>query len=109
MKHYLAFILVALLFGITSCKKPKEQEFDRAAMLENIAASHIVPEYQNLKSELSLLSAKTATFETDPTTLNLGDLRNQFMSTYLNFERVKMFNFGPAEDANPTREWFSKC
>jgi predicted lipoprotein len=100
MKYNLVFLFAAFLLGITSCKKSKEQEFDREAMLENMASSHIIPEYQNLKTELSELTTAVSSFQESATSGNLTNMQDQFLTTYLNFERVKMFDFGPAETIN---------
>lgn len=95
---YLTLLSIAITLGVTSCNKPEEQEFDREAMLTNIASGHILPEYQNLNTELAQLELLAGGFAGATSLENLNLLRDQFVTTYLCFQRVKMFDFGPAGD-----------
>lgn len=94
---YLAILSIVIL-GIASCKKPEEKEFDRGAMLENMASGHIIPGYQTLQTDLSNLKASSDIFTGATSLDNLNDLRSDFMTAYLSFQRVKMYDFGPAGD-----------
>lgn len=97
MKKLLILIpLTGLLF--TACKEPVEGDFDRGAMLESIASSHISPEYASMEAELNAFVVSAQVFEESPSFENLSKLRDQYLLAYLNFQRIKMFDFGPAGD-----------
>ena len=96
MKYFAPLFI--LLIGLSSCKKDPEVTFDTKLMLENLADEIILPEYESMESNLTVLQAKTTAFNADVNTTTLDELKTAYLTTCKNFERVKMFNFGPAGD-----------
>jgi predicted lipoprotein len=99
------FINYSLVFAIgilvlASCKKdPDPQpagEFDRSAMLANYADQIIIPRYAALKDAIHQLSESAVAFTESPATANLETLREQWLNSYLLWQRCAMFEFGPA-------------
>ena len=96
MKHSL-IIGLFVLCGI-SCKKKTDTDFDRGSLLNNMASSVIVPAFENTNSSLADLHAKAQNFTTTANASTLGELKADFLIAYKNFERCKMYNFGPLTD-----------
>jgi predicted lipoprotein len=91
----LSFIFI-LSLSITACKKPPAPEFDRSALLTNMANEQIKPALLEFSARLSSLSAAETTFESATSFENLTGLRNAFKHAYTQFQRIKMYDFGPA-------------
>jgi len=101
-------LLVVLATVCFSCSDDNEENngttatdsFDRQAMLVNWADNIIIPSYENLDADLeNLLNAKndfTLAISED----NLQVLRDAYKTAYLSFQRVSMFEIGPAETVN---------
>jgi len=100
MKKYSSklILLFAAAALIASCKEEEKPEFDRKAMLTNMASAVIIPAYQTLNSSFAVFYTKANDFITNPTTTTLADLRAQYIVTNKNYQRCAMFSFGPALD-----------
>lgn len=86
-----------------ACKKKDAEEvtpdadFDRAVMLSNIGSNYIVPAYFNLKTSVATLDSSALVFTASPNGVNLSALQNAFTQAYLAWQKVSVFEFGPAE------------
>ena len=76
---------------------PVSTDFQRGPMLANWADNIIIPSYENFSSELQALVDAYNTFKTESTENNLAALRNAWQDAYLAWQRVSMFETGPAE------------
>lgn len=83
---------------ITSCKEDDKPEFDRKAMLTNMASAVIIPAYETLNASLALFYTKAVDFTNNPNTTTLSDLRVQYIITNKDYQRCAMYSFGPALD-----------
>lgn len=93
----LGLFLVIISFG--ACKKDnpgREDDFDRAAMLENYAANLIRPAYQSLLTEILLLENDWTAFTAEATEARLQVVQQQWLQTALAWQSANGFNFGPA-------------
>ena len=90
------FTFLALL--IAGCKKSDAPSYDRAALLENMANSLILPGYEQLQTNLTNLETAASTFHATSSSENLMEVRSAFLNAYLSFQSVKMYDFGPAAD-----------
>lgn len=94
------FFVVGVLFS--SCDdeptdtNPSLAEFDRKAMLENIAEREIIPAYTEFNDKVSVLQNAKNTFVESKNLDNLITLQEAFVETYFVWEEVAMFEFGPA-------------
>ena len=98
-------LLLLISFLFASCIKEPDanganliDDFDRKAMLENMADNFIIPGYQNYVSKINLLEQSILTFETTQT---LGDYEIVLSNYQLGikaWQAVSFLEFGPAEN-----------
>lgn len=98
----LASIALVFSFLISSCKKDKEDEnlndFDKGAMLQNIADNIIMPSLNDFSAKINDLESSYITFQANRNALNLDDVREKWTAAYLSWQTVKIFDFGPIRD-----------
>lgn len=90
--------LLTLVFITFACKKKDAPEFDRKAMLSDMQAKVISPAYINLSSKMGSFNSTLSTFLASPSLDNLTNARTAFLTTYLAYQHVSCFDFGPALD-----------
>lgn len=71
--------------------------FERAPMLSNWADNIIVPSYEAFSVEMEALNTSFATFKADASAVNLDNFRASWRNAYKAWQRVSMFEIGPAE------------
>ena len=76
---------------------PQPVAFARGSVLENWTDNFIMPGYAAFKSELEALKAAADTFTANPDMTNLEALRAAWLSAYTTWQRISMFEIGPAE------------
>ncbi|WP_158837886.1 imelysin family protein [Polaribacter sp. L3A8] len=102
IKNFCILFLSIVLFA--SCSSSGEGEvvatdnFDRAAMLTNIADNIIVPAYNDFSAKLTTLKTAGETFTATPDQTNLDALRTSWLAAYTTWQQVEMFNIGKAEE-----------
>lgn len=98
-KIYLLVLIGIISSSFTACNKDKEDEtpeFDKGAMLTNLADGYIIPVYADLHAKvLNLKNAYTA-FSSSPDAGSLETVRTAWQDAYLVWQAAKMFDFGPA-------------
>lgn len=72
--------------------------FDRSAMLANWADNIILPGYVDFTSKVNALETATAAFVANPD--DLTAIRAAWLDAYTTWQRVSMFEIGPAETVN---------
>ncbi|WP_405252454.1 imelysin family protein [Dokdonia sp. Asnod3-C12] len=72
--------------------------FDRSAMLTNWADNIIVPGYVDFSAKVNTLESATAAFTADASDLTV--VRAAWLDAYKTWQRVSMFEIGPAETVN---------
>ena len=77
---------------------PPVGTFDRSAMLTNWADKIIIPGYIDFTAKVAALETATAAFNADAT--NLTEIRAAWLDAYTTWQRVSMFEIGPAETVN---------
>ena len=98
-------LVLLLLAGFTACSKkdsPNKEEnsgssADRQAMLLNIADEIVIPSYASFKVKLDALNTKADAFSNAPAPATLSDLRTAWVNAYTEWQKVELFEFGPAE------------
>lgn len=101
MKKLILFSAIALISTFTACKKKvidSPDDFDKASLLKQISDEIIVPRYSSLNTRMGELAATWESFKSNPTPNNLSEVRAKWLNANLLFQRVKVFNFGPAID-----------
>ncbi|PJJ54953.1 imelysin family protein [Hymenobacter chitinivorans] len=109
MKKPVLFALLLLLVavGVFSCKKDPSGDaagpdtaLDRKALLTQWADSLVKPGYQRFNDKLAVLKAKTTAFTATPTPATLVDARQAWQAAYVEWQKVELFEFGPAESVS---------
>lgn len=91
--------IFSFLFLLTGCKEDQQIEiddFNQTELLTNIGNNIIINNYENLNSDFILLDDKKNIFFNSPTVENFDALKSVFIQSYNDFQKVSMFNFGPA-------------
>ncbi len=70
---------------------------DRKAMLTNMADNIILPSYANFKTKFDLMLAKSNAFTAKPDKATLTDFRQAWVDTYVDWQKIELFDVGPAE------------
>ncbi|GAB4011911.1 imelysin family protein [Spirosoma migulaei] len=70
---------------------------DRKAMLTNIADNIIVPSYANFKTKFDAMVTKSDAFAAKPDKASLTDFRQAWVDAYTEWQKVELFDVGPAE------------
>ena len=110
-KSILLFSLSIILAGgvVSSCKKEIEgpdtaiggtTDLNRTALLTEWADNLVKPGYQAFGGKLTLMKAQTAAFAAAPTVAGLQSARQAWREAYLEWQKVEMFEFGPAADVS---------
>ncbi len=104
MKRFLG--IIALVLFAYACSSddsdnptggpdPTPSSFDRTALLENWADNIIVPGYVDFQSKVNTLQTETAAFVGNSN--DLTAIRAAWLDAYTTWQRVSMFENGPAE------------
>lgn len=106
-------IVAALLLCVAvfaACNKnesePRQNDFDRKAMLQNAADNIIIPAYTNFQSELAELEVAVQLFTGSPDEEKLSGIQAKWRDAYVAWQQVELFNFGPAESVS-LRNYFN--
>lgn len=75
-----------------------ELAFDQGAMLTHIGEKVIFPHYADFKNKATNLHNAVKLFTESPTEEALENARETLKETYLAWQRVNLYEFGPAED-----------
>ncbi|MEM7185699.1 MAG: imelysin family protein [Bacteroidota bacterium] len=78
---------------------PQDISFDRAPLLINWADNTIIPGYIDFSGEVSDLKNAVGAFNGAPSVSNLNGLRSEWLEAYTTWQRISMFENGPAESA----------
>ncbi len=100
-----AFAALLLVFSgnFYSCKDDEGnqnlclQDYDVKPLLSHYSSDIIIPAYNELKSECTVLQAHNDQFVLDPTSANLDSVQAAFKRSYLAWQSAAPFDFGPAE------------
>lgn len=75
-----------------------ELVFDQGAMLTHIGQKIIFPHYADFKNKANNLHNAVSLFTESPTEEALGNAREVLKETYLAWQKVNLYEFGPAEE-----------
>lgn len=101
-----ALLLAAL--GIISCGQGPDGSdapgpdpvVDRKALLTQWADSLVKPGYQRFNDKLVALKTRTTAFTAAPTPATLLEARQAWQAAYVEWQKVELFEFGPAEQVS---------
>ena len=96
-----SFLLAFLIACNPDGENPVDSDvdnFDRGAMLENLADNIIIPAYQDFAATMTTLRTAGETFSTTPNTSNLDSFRTAWYEAYKSWQYVEMYEIGLAEN-----------
>lgn len=105
MKKTILFIALsgAILLCFSQCRKKKTEEeelkdnFDKPAMLSNYADNVIIPNLTIAKNAMDSLALAYSGFQSNKNTTTLAAVRQKFIRSYIAFQYISTFEFGPSE------------
>lgn len=99
MKKIIVILSVLFLAACTDDESSgsSSDNYDRSALLTNWADNIILPSYANYVEKVDVLKTVSAQFETETNIVNLNSLRQAYQAAYIAFQKVSMFEIGPAE------------
>ncbi|NQW29744.1 MAG: imelysin family protein [Ignavibacteria bacterium] len=95
-----AIAVLVVAMTIIACKPDSTQptdSYNRKAMLTTVADSVIIPSYTGLEATSALLQAAVLRFSLSPNEKNLLDAQSAWKATFVAWQNVSIFDFGPAE------------
>ncbi len=97
--------LLCLTALTISCKNdpkhpipPAGTDSDRGLMLTNIADNIVIPAYANFNAKLTIMITKSDAFIANPNPTTLTEYRTAWKDAYIAWQKVALFDFGPALD-----------
>ena len=91
-----------VMFIITGCgesvPEPSSPDFDRAALLTQWADQSVIPAYEAWSESANQLASVTLELVETPSAERVEEVRSAYREAYLSWQRVAMFDFGPASD-----------
>lgn len=93
----LAVVLVSASLG--SCDTPPAP-YDRAAMLRETAEIVILPGYEAVEADASVLASAARALCASPSPSTLSTAREAWRVTFLDWQRTLAYQFGPTRDQN---------
>lgn len=102
-KIFLGFILLVFIVACSSSSTDdgpsgKTDNFDRGALLINLADNIVIPAFEDLQTKLSALDIARGNFTSDLSQTNLDAFSNAWLDAYKTWQYVEMFNIGKAEE-----------
>lgn len=99
----LRFVIVFLTIGLMSCAGSNNEPSladngkDRQLILTHWIDNIVLPSYDNFKVRFDLMKAKANSFRESPSVSALTELRTAWVDAYLEWQKVELFEFGPAD------------
>lgn len=100
MNTYKLIIGVAFTLFLQACSSSDtvgtttENDFNRAAMLTNMADNLIIPAFESFSSHVNTLEQSVATFKTTPNQDNLDAVRETLHASYIIWQQAAIFEGG---------------
>lgn len=101
-KFFLGFIGLCFIAACSSSSddgsSKNGDDFNRGALLTNLADNIIILAFEDLKAKLNVLKSDKDTFIVTPNQSNLDKLRASWLTAYKTWQSVEVFNIGKAEE-----------
>jgi len=101
LKFYFS-VFAALILISTACSDDNtpdglNDDFDRAAMLENMGNNIILPAYEDMEIDISELEQAINSFTSNPNITTLEAAQESLKKARITWQRINLLQFGPAE------------
>lgn len=90
-------ILLGSCGGNGNDPSPEDNGKDRQTILTHWADNIIVPSYANFKTKFDVMKIKADAFTSAPNSTALSEFRAAWVDAYLEWQKVELFEFGPAD------------
>jgi predicted lipoprotein len=102
MKNFFLLLITGILWacgGGNSATEPTpvDEGKDRKVVLTNLADNIIIPAYANFRTKFDVMLAKSDAFIAKPNNMTLTEFRAAWVEAYTEWQKVELFDFGPAE------------
>ena len=102
MKKYFLPLITCMLLSCgdgseTTTPEAVDQGKDRALVLAHYADNIVIPAYANFKVKFDIMESKSVAFTTKPDLATLTEFRAAWVDAYTEWQKVELFDFGPAE------------
>ena len=100
LKVLTAFLFLLFLPGCGGKEtepSPADNTKDRNVILTHWVDNIIVPSYEDFQEVFDVMVEKGAAFRASPDQTSLTDFRNAWVDAYLAWQKVELFEFGPAD------------
>ena len=99
MKRFTQIVVLAfVVLGLGSCRPDEvDDKVEYNDFFENVADNIIVPRYAEFQSNLGVLESSLNAFDASDVS-TLISLQEQFKASYLSWQSVSVFEFGPAAE-----------
>lgn len=96
---YVTFLTVALWScgGNGNDPSPEDNGKNRQVILTHWADNIIIPAYANFKVKFDAMKVKSDAFTSAPNITTLTEFRSAWVEAYLEWQKVEVFEFGPAD------------
>jgi predicted lipoprotein len=84
----------------------EDNDKDRKAILTHWVDNIVIPPYAGFKIKLDAMAIASEAFTTAPSPATLSEFRTAWVSAYVEWQKVDLFEFGPA-DRNAMRNFFN--
>ena len=101
MKKIVIAIAAIAISAFVACEKENSTStanYDRKALLENMANQVIVPAFEQFDVQAQTLLQASAAFDSTPNNTTLESLKQAYKSAYLSYQKISAFEFGPADE-----------
>ena len=94
--------MVFSILLLSGCDEDSSEEmpgadFDRSAMLQQVADDLVIPNFQTLRNSVDQLAVETEAFVQNPDEERLADLRSAWIEAAIDHQYCSAFGFGPGE------------
>jgi len=101
-KVLLSLFSLCIIVLLSSCggnnePSPEDNGKDREKILTHWADNIIIPSYEKFKAKFDVMRAKSQAFTASPNIDSLLVFRSAWAEAYAEWEKVEMFEFGPAD------------
>src|SRR5687768_2668413 len=105
---FISFLTILLWAcgGNSSDPAPVDNGKDRLVILTHWVDNIIIPSYSNFKVKFDAMKVKADAFTSSPSNATLIEFRSTWVEAYLEWQKVELFEFGPA-DQNTLRNFFN--
>src|SRR5688572_622443 len=90
-------ILLCSCGGNGNEPSPEDNGKDRQIILTHWADNIIAPTYANFKTKFDVMKIKADAFTAAPNSTALTEFRSAWVDAYLEWQKVELFEFGPAD------------